>query len=1384
MAAILGLPDLAHADPPGRVWLFAFVDGQTRIDLQWSRNRNADPSVLDHKIEACKETAGNDCHDADDTDWTTLVAAHPQEQSTRHNNRYTHSGLSEGETWHYRVWSRNDDGYVTADDRGEATATTASMPMHMDESDNPTCDGARWKAYMTVGTFGAYDDQGYRNYGDGALDNQSFMLGDTNYTVTQIYYGHERTNSPTRLGRWYFPASYHFAVTEYPFDPGKLEDLTLYVGDMMLPLSSYGSHSTQGFGEAYRWGWSNRRWTDGMEQSPYDDTFDYRDGDKVMVCLTDTAPVVTLVLTPDSISESGSSNSSTVTATVEQAVDSEFTVTVSAEAVSPAVAGDFTLSTNKVLTFPANTTTSTGTVTITAVNNNVDAPDKTVTVAGELSSGAGAAAPSPVELTIRDDDPEPTLNVTVDPVTIAEAGGTSTIKVSASGSTFAQSQTFTLTLGGQATETDDYTVSAKSLTLNATQTEVTATVTAVGDSVHEGDETIIVTAHHGANQVGAAQTITIRDDDLPELSIAGATAVDEGDTAQFVVTLAPASGKQVTVSYATADGTAKAPEDYTAAPTTTLTFAPNDTTKTISVPTTQDTRNENQEAFTVTLGDPTNATLKSDAKTATGTINDDDNDLPVLSIAGATVDEGDTAQFVVTLTPASGKQVTVSYATADGTAEASEDYTAASTTTLTFAADETTKTVSVPTTEDTRNEDREAFTVTLSGPTNATLKSDAKTATGTINDDDALPVLSIEDADTVTEGGTASFEVTMAQSAKTVTVQYSTGDGTAQQPGDYTSTSGTLTFTAGQTTKTIEVVTKTDDLDEQDGETFTVTLSGPTNATLGTATGTGTINDDTDPPMISIENADTVTEGGTASFEVTMAQSAKTVTVQYSTGDGTAQQPGDYTSTSGTLTFTAGQTTKTIEVVTKTDDLDEQDGETFTVTLSGPTNATLGTATGTGTINDDTDPPVISIENADTVTEGGTASFEVTMAQSAKTVTVQYSTGDGTAQQPGDYTSTSGTLTFTAGQTTKTIEVVTKTDDLDEQDGETFTVTLSGPTNATLGTATGTGTINDDTDPPVISIEDADTVTEGGTASFEVTMAQSAKTVTVQYATGDGTAQQPGDYTSTSGTLTFTAGQTTKTIEVVTKTDDLDEQDGETFTVTLSGPTNATLGTATGTGTINDDDALTATVTAKSQSVTEGQSAEFEVKITGGTSTADVVVSYSVGGIATSSADYDDPGGSLTITAGAASGTITIATKTDDVVEPSETLVVTLTSATTASRTVTVDDTAATTTILEKGSVTVSVKAVIVEDEESTQDVNEYASTRTSPSRPKVNRPSSPSNCPGRCRARCRCPTQPRTGRQSPGRGRTTPQRPLRRSRSTRMPRFARPSPWRRMTTR
>ena len=90
-------------------------------------------------------------------------------------------------------------------------------------------------------------------------------------------------------------------------------------------------------------------------------------------------PVVTLVLNPDSIVENG--GVSTVTATLNTASAEAFTVTVSATAVDPALAGDFTLA-GATLSFAADATMSTGEVTITAVDNDEDAPDKTVTVSG------------------------------------------------------------------------------------------------------------------------------------------------------------------------------------------------------------------------------------------------------------------------------------------------------------------------------------------------------------------------------------------------------------------------------------------------------------------------------------------------------------------------------------------------------------------------------------------------------------------------------------------------------------------------------------------------------------------------------------------------------------------------------------------------------------------------------------------------------------------------------------------------------------------------------------------------------------------------------------------------------------------------------------------
>ena len=133
--------------------------------------------------------------------------------------------------------------------------------------------------------------------------------------------------------------------------------------------------------------------------------------------------------------------------------------------------------------------------------------------------------------------------------------------------------------------------------------------------------------------------------------------------------------------------------------------------------------------------------------------------------------------------------------------------------------------------------------------------------------------------------------------------------------------------------------------------------------------------------------------------------------------------------------------------------------------MSSPTNAVLGTATGAGTIlTDDTAPSLPSLAiGSVSLTEGqsGTsaATFTVTLSPtSTQTVTVAYATANGTAAAGSDYVAKSGTLFFPPGVSTRPISV-TVNGDTTVEPNETFSVTLSNPTNAVLGTATGTGTI-------------------------------------------------------------------------------------------------------------------------------------------------------------------------------------------------------------------------------------------------------------------------------------------------------------------------------------
>ena len=844
-----------------------------------------------------------------------------------------------------------------------------------------------------------------------------------------------------------------------------------------------------------------------------------------------------------------------------------------------------------------------------------------------------------------------------------------------------------------AEEGTDYTAQSDTLTFRAGQTIKRIFVPTTDDRFHEPEERFRVTLSNpsGATLADATGEGRISDNDRPELSI-GSASVEEGNTARFEVRLAPPSEQTVTVAYATMNVTAAAGTDYTAR-SGTLTFSARQTMMTISVPTTDDTERESDEHFRVTLSNPSGATL-NDA-TGEGTIFDNDGGptMPELSIGDASVEEGGMARFEVRLAPSNDQTVTVAYSTTDGTAAAGTDYTAQSDT-LTFPASQTavTMTISVQTTDDDEQESDERFMVILSSPSGATLNDD--TGEGTIIDNDGdggggngggnggggnggdgggggggsddgdgdgdgsrdvgeLPTLSIDDA-TVVEGDLAKFEVALSEAATAVVmVDYSTVDGTAVARSDYTTTSGTLSFEQGEERKTILVPT-VQDATAEETEVFTMQLSSPSGATVANGTGTGTITDDDEPPMLTIDDAPPVDEGDAAAFVVRLsAASGLAVTVSYRTVDGTAVAGSDYKSASGELRFEPGEAARTVSVETLADELAE-DTEQFTVELSAPLGATVADGVGEGTISDDDDAPELSIDDVPAVSEGETAEFTVRLsATSGRAVTVSYRTVDGTAVAGSDYKSASGELRFEPGEAARTVSVETLADELAE-DTEQFTVELSAPLGATVADGVGEGTISDDDDAPELSIDDVPAVSEGETAEFTVRLsATSGRAVTVSYRTVDGTAVAGSDYKSASGELRFEPGEAARTVSVETLADELAE-DTEQFTVELSAPLGATVADGVGEGTISDDDDAPELSIDDAPAVSEGETAEFTVRLSEASGAA-VSVSYrTVDGTAVAGLDYAATEGTLRYEPGETTQTISAETLADGLAEDVE----------------------------------------------------------------------------------------------------------------------------------
>ena len=897
----------------------------------------------------------------------------------------------------------------------------------------------------------------------------------------------------------------------------------------------------------------------------------------VAVTVTDDedTPTATLSLAPATINESGATNKSTVSAMLSGKSDTAVTVEVSVPNGSPV-----TVSANKTLTFSAGATTSTGTVALTAVDNDVDAANATVAVSG-TASGGGVADPSDVTLTITDDEDTPTVTLSLSPATIDESGddNVSTVSAALSGkSDTAVTVEVSVPNGSPVTVSADTTLTFSAGAMTSTGT---VTLTAVDNDVDAANATVAVsgTASGGGVANPSDVTLTITDDDdapsTASLSVSP-SSVAEGAEATTVTVTATLAGTvtfdadtTVSVKVGKSGDTAVSGTDYTGVEGFDITISATESSGqgTFSLTPMQDSLDEDDESLTV-HATATGLTV-SDAEVA---ITDDD-DLPVLTIADASVAESGKARFAVALDAVSGRDVSVQWTTGDDGADganqatANIDYTAQTTAqTLTISAGSASGTIEVQTLEDTVAEDAETFTVTLASPTNATLGTPA-TATGTITDDDVAPskaALSVSptsvgegaEATTVTVTVTLDGSTTFAADT-TVSVKVGKDSDAAVSGTDYTGVEGfDVTVSAGESSGqgTFSLAPMQDSLDEDDEKlTVHATATGLTVSDVEV-----TITDDDDPPELTIADA-SVTEGDKAQFKVTLTPvSGRDVSVQWTTGDDGAEGANqatadtDYTaqSTAATLTIAAGSATGTIGVQTTDDSVAEGD-ETFAVTLASPTNATLGTpATATGTITDDDERGVtLTSSTGVAVPAGGltvhevdkpatedvqenVATYEVSLVSAPTgTVTISVASDDATVA-----TVSPETLTFTPSDWDALTVTVTAVDDDVDNTGDqrkttiTHTVTSSGNDydDESIGSVAVTVTDNEDTPTATLMLDPATIDESGDDNTSTVTAMLSGKSdtaVTVEVSVPNGSPVT----LSTSKTLTIAAGATTST---------------------------------------------------------------------------------------------------------------------------------------------------------------------------------------------------------------------------------------------------------------
>ena len=520
--------------------------------------------------------------------------------------------------------------------------------------------------------------------------------------------------------------------------------------------------------------------------------------------------------------------------------------------------------------------------------------------------------------------------------------------------------------------------------------------------------------------------------------------------------------------------------------------------------------------------------------------------------------------------------------TTNGTAVAGINYLVATNVTVTFLPGESTRTVTIPLLYNPAAEGSRTVSMALSLPVDTVLLNPSQ-AVLTINDVDQAPgTLLFSAAAYVASEGAGNAVITVVRSnglSGVVSVNLSTIAGTATPGSRYVATNGVLTFADGQSTRTFSIALIDDNIVQGD-QSLTVNLSNPTGgAILGGATDVPLTILDNDVALSFTAPAYVVSEtAGIVNLGVQRLNGTNgTVTVNFQTLNGTAIAGTNYTADSRTLTFSPGETLKTVGIAVQHDPR-VTGNLSFSAILSNASPGVQLTAPNPTTIIIVDNDPGISFTNAAySISESGT-NLVITVVRAnpnSGDVSVNFATVNQTALAGQDYTSTSGLLTFLNGETEKTITVPIL-DNLFVQNDRTFLINLFNPTGGAQLTepSSVTATILDNDAGLRFSTELYQSFENGVSATITVLRTNFLDSVvSVDYLTQDGTAVAGTNYSSAAGTLTFTNGETAKTFTVGIIDDSLLTGD-RTVLLKLQNPQGnaAILNPSAATLNISDDD--------------------------------------------------------------------------------------------------------------------------------------------------------------------------------------------------------------------